>query len=90
MVVQWGQIGGVGVLVQTEEYSHLPLEQCKHVYKDLVNQYKSLAEIIDERIHWSKLDKTANQPSAESLNYRLRELEDKDKEEREERVRVTK
>jgi hypothetical protein len=27
--------------VRAEEYSHLHLEQCKCVYKDLVNQYKS-------------------------------------------------
>jgi hypothetical protein len=38
---------------KTEEYSHLPLEQCKRVYEDLVNQYKSLAKKIDERINWS-------------------------------------
>ena len=38
--------------VQTEKYNHLPLEQCKCVYKDLVNQYKSLAEKIDKRINF--------------------------------------
>ncbi len=50
---------------RAEEYSHLPLEQCKRVYKDLVNQYKSLAKKIDEKIHWRELDNTANQLSAE-------------------------
>ncbi len=39
---------------QAEEYSHLPLEQCKRVYKDLVNQYESLSGKIDERIHYSQ------------------------------------
>jgi hypothetical protein len=78
---------------QAEEYSHLPLEQCKRVYDDLVNKYKSLAKKIDERINWSELDKTANQLSAEchKLNYRLRELEDEEeKRDREETVRVAK
>jgi hypothetical protein len=78
---------------RAEEYSHLPLEQCKRVYDDLVNKYKSLAKKIDERINWSELDKTANQLSAErhKLNYRLRELEDEEeKRDREERVRVAK
>ena len=79
--------------VRAEEYSHLPLEQCKHVYEDLVNQYKSLAKKIDERIHWRELDNTANQLSAErhKLNYRLQELEDEEeKRDREERMRVAK
>ena len=31
---------------RAEEYSHLPLEQCKCVYDDLVNQNKSLAKNI--------------------------------------------
>ena len=78
---------------RAEEYSHLPLEQCKRVYENLVNQYKSLAKKIDERINWSELDKTANQLSAErhKLNYRLQELEDKEgKRDREERARVAK
>ena len=61
-------------IVQKEEYSHLPLEQCKRVYEDLVNQYKCLAGKIDERIHWREL-------AAENhtLDYRLRELEDEEK-----------
>ena len=78
---------------RAEEYSHLPLEQCKRVYDDLVNKYKSLAKKIDKRINWSELDKTANQLSAEchKLNYRLRELEDEEeKRDREETVRVAK
>jgi hypothetical protein len=69
------------------------LEQCKRVYENLVNQYKSLARKIDERIHWSELDITANHLSAEhhKLNYRLQELEDEEeKRDREERVRVAK
>jgi hypothetical protein len=77
---------------RAEEYSHLPLEQCKRVYEDLVNQYKSLAKKIDETIHWRELDNTANQLSAErhKLNNRLQELErvrvaKRDKEEREEK-----
>ena len=66
------------------------MEQCKRVYEDLVNKYKCLARKIDERIHWSELDITANQLSAErhKLNYRLQELEDEG--EREERARVAK
>ena len=32
---------------RAEEYSHLPLEQCKRVYEDLVNKYKCLAGKID-------------------------------------------
>ena len=78
---------------RAEEYSHLPLEQCKRVYEDLVNQYKCLAGKIDERINWSELDNTAKQLSAErhKLNYRLQELEDEEeKREREERARVAK
>ena len=78
-------------MVQTEKYSRLPLKQCKHVYEDLVNQCKCLAEKIDERIHWSELDSTANQFYTEKhkLNNRLRELEDEEgKRDREERVRV--
>jgi hypothetical protein len=78
---------------KTEEYSHLPLEQCKHVYEDLVNKYKRLAEKIVKRIHWSELDNTANQLSAEhhKLNYRLRGLEDEEeKRDREEKARKTK
>jgi hypothetical protein len=69
------------------------LEQCKRVYDDLVNQYKSLAKKIDERIHWSELEKTANQLSAErhKLKYRLRELEEEEeKRDREERARMAK
>ena len=39
--------------VRSEEYSHLPLlEQCKRVYDDLVNQYKSLAKKIDVFIRY--------------------------------------
>ena len=63
------------------------------VHKDLVNQYKCLAEKINERIHWSELDSTSNQLSAErhKLNFRLRELEDeKAKCDREERARMAK
>jgi hypothetical protein len=54
------------------------LEQCKHVYNDLVNQYKCLAKKIDERINWSKLDNTANQlsPERHKLNYRLKRLKE--------------
>ena len=46
----------------------------------ILNQYKSLAEKIDKRIHWSKLDYTANQLSAErhKLSYRFRELNDEE------------
>ena len=79
---------------RAEEYSHLPLEQCKRVYDDLVNKYKSLAKKIDERINWSELDQTANQISAErhKLNYRLRGLEEEEEkckreERKEERAR---
>jgi len=79
---------------RAEEYSHLPLEQCKRVYDDLVNKYKSLAKKIDERINWSELDKTANQLSAErhKLNYRLQGLEEEEEkckreERKEERAR---
>jgi hypothetical protein len=78
---------------RAEEFSHLPLEQCKCVKEDLVNQYKCLAKKIDERIHWSELDITANHLSAErhKLNYRLRVLEDeKEKRDREERAREAK
>jgi len=82
---------------QAEEYSHLPLEQCKCVYEDLVNQNKSLAKKIDERLHWRELDNTANQLSDErhKLNYRLQELEDEEEDEeekcdREERARMAK
>ena len=82
---------------QAEEYSHLPLEQCKCVYEDLVNQYKSLSKKIDERLHWRELDNTANQLSDErhKLNYRLQELEDEEEDEeekcdREERARMAK
>ena len=66
--------------VRAEQDNHLPLDQCKRVYDDLVNQYKSLAKKIDERINWSELDKTANQLSAErhKLNNRLQVLEDKE------------
>ena len=79
--------------VQTDEYSHLTLEQCNIVHEDLVNQYKSLAEKINERIHWSELDSTSNQLSAErhKLNFRLQEVEDeKAKHDREERARMAK
>ncbi len=79
--------------VQAEEYSHLPLEQCKHVYDYLINQYKSLAKKIDERINWSELDNTANQLSDErhKLNYRLKELEERQrKKEQEEQARQRK
>ena len=78
---------------RAEEFSHLPLEQCKCVKEDLVNQYKCLAKKIDERIHWSELDITANHLSAErhKLNYRLRVLKDeKEKRDREERAREAK
>ena len=50
---------------KTEEYCHLHLEQCKCVHKDLVNQYKSFAKKIDERILWSELDNT------HTINYPL-------------------
>ena len=76
---------------RAEEYSHLPLEQCKRVYEDLVKQYKSLAKKIDETIHWRELDNTANQLSAKrhKLNNRLQELEDEEEKcDREERSRV--
>ena len=65
---------------RAEEFSHLPLEQCKCVKEDLVNQYKCLAQKIDERIHWSELDSTANQFYTEKhkLNNRLRELKDEE------------
>ena len=61
---------------RAEEYSHLPLEQCKSVYAGLVNQYKCLAGKIDKRINWSELDNTAKQLSTErrKLNNRLQEL----------------
>jgi hypothetical protein len=64
--------------IQAEQYHHLALEQCKSIPDDLVKQYKSLAEKMNERIHWSDLDYTANQLHAErhKLNLRLRELED--------------